>query len=108
MYRLPAPRRRRRRKLCRSRAVGAREFKGLCIGHELKRIGALIGGDVLGKQTYDPEKAKKVFAEARHPNGFTVNLWVLLNPSTRRTAEILVAQLSQVGVTVNLEALVPG
>ena len=64
--------------------------------------------DVLGKQTYDPEKAKKAFAEAGHPNGFTVNLRVLSNPSTRRTAEILVAQLSQVGVTVNLEVLEPG
>ncbi len=62
-------------------------------------IGGLIGGDVLGK---------KVFAEAGHPNGFTVNLRVLSNPSTRRTAEILVAQLSQVGVTVNLEVLEPG
>lgn len=64
--------------------------------------------DVLGKQLYEPEKAKKMFAEAGYPNGFSVDLRVLSNPATRRTAEILVAQLSQVDVTVKLEVLETG
>lgn len=64
--------------------------------------------DVLGKQAYEPAKAKKAFAEAGFPNGFSVDLRVLSNPATRRTAEILVAQLSEVGVTVKLDILESG
>lgn len=64
--------------------------------------------DVLGDQKYDPEKAKKMLAEAGYPNGFEVNLRILSSPSTRRTGEILVAQLAQVGITVKLEVMETG
>jgi peptide/nickel transport system substrate-binding protein len=61
--------------------------------------------DVLGKPKYDVKAARKLLAEAGHPNGFSVNLRVLSNPSTRRTAEILAAQLSEVGIQVKLEVM---
>ncbi len=59
--------------------------------------------DVMGTQKQDIAAAKKMLAAAGHPNGFSVNLKVLSNPSTRRTAEILVAQLAEVGIQVKLE-----
>jgi peptide/nickel transport system substrate-binding protein len=61
--------------------------------------------DVLGTPKYDLKAARKMLADAGHPNGFSVNLRVLSNPSTRRTAEILAAQLSEVGIQVKLEVL---
>jgi peptide/nickel transport system substrate-binding protein len=61
--------------------------------------------DVLGAPKYNVKTAKKMLAEAGYPNGFSVNLKVLSNPSTRRTAEILVAQLAEVGIQVKLEIL---
>jgi peptide/nickel transport system substrate-binding protein len=61
--------------------------------------------DVLGAPKYNVKTAKKMLADAGYPNGFSVNLKVLSNPSTRRTAEILVAQLAEVGIKVKLEVL---
>jgi peptide/nickel transport system substrate-binding protein len=54
---------------------------------------------------YDPALAKKLLAEAGHPNGFSVNLKILPISSTRRAAEIIAAELSQVGVKVRIEVL---
>ena len=59
--------------------------------------------DVLGAPKFNAKTAKKMLADAGFPNGFSVNLRVLNNPSTRRTAEILVAQLADVGIQVKLE-----
>ncbi|MGB6104577.1 MAG: ABC transporter substrate-binding protein [Pusillimonas sp.] len=61
--------------------------------------------DVLGESKYDVAKAKKLLAEAGYPDGFSVNLRVLSNPSTQRTAEILVALLADAGIKVQLEVL---
>ena len=61
--------------------------------------------DVLGAPKYNVKTARKMLAAAGYPNGFSVNLKVLSNPSTRRTAEILVAQLAEVGIQVKLEVL---
>lgn len=64
--------------------------------------------DVLSERQVDIEKAKELLAEAGYPNGFSVNLRVLSNPSTRRTAEILVGLLAEAGITVELEILETG
>jgi len=54
---------------------------------------------------HDLARAKKLLAEAGKPNGFDANLKILPMPSTRRAAEIIVAQLAQVGVKVRIEVL---
>ena len=54
---------------------------------------------------YDVAAAKKMLAAAGQGKGMTVTMKVLNVPATRRTAEILVAQLSEVGVTVKLEVM---
>ncbi|MGE0749683.1 MAG: ABC transporter substrate-binding protein [Variibacter sp.] len=61
--------------------------------------------DTSGIYEYDVASAKKLLAEAGKPNGFEVNLKILPIPSTRRAAEIIVAQLAQVGVKVRIEVL---
>jgi peptide/nickel transport system substrate-binding protein len=61
--------------------------------------------DTSGIYTHDLALAKKLLAEAGKPNGFDANLKILPIPSTRRAAEIIVAQFAQVGVKVRIEVL---
>lgn len=61
--------------------------------------------DTSGIYTHNLAQAKKLLAKAGKPNGFDANLKILPIPSTRRAAEIIVAQLAQVGVKVRIEVL---
>ncbi len=63
--------------------------------------------DLYGKTLYDPEKAKELLAEAGHADGLTLTMSA---PNGRylkdkETSELMVAMLSEVGITVKLELL---
>lgn len=56
---------------------------------------------------YNPEKAKKLLAEAGYPDGFETNLWAMpvprpYNPNGRKVAEAMQADLAKVGVKAKI------
>ncbi len=56
---------------------------------------------------YDPEKAKKLLAEAGYPNGFEMDLWAMpvqrpYNPNARKMAEIIQADLAKINVKATI------
>ncbi|MGQ0662774.1 MAG: ABC transporter substrate-binding protein [Pseudomonadota bacterium] len=56
---------------------------------------------------YDPERAKKLLAEAGYPSGFETDLWAMpvqrpYNPNARRMAELIQADLAKVGVKAKI------
>lgn len=55
--------------------------------------------------SYDPEKAKKLLAEAGFPNGMELTLEVGPNTSYQTLAQALQAQLQQVGVKATIKVL---
>jgi ABC-type transport system substrate-binding protein len=56
---------------------------------------------------YDPEKAKKLLADAGLASGFSTTLWAMpvsrpYNPNARKVAEIMQAQLAKVGIKAEI------
>jgi ABC-type transport system substrate-binding protein/ABC-type dipeptide/oligopeptide/nickel transport system permease component len=58
--------------------------------------------DLTGRYPHDPAKARALLASAGYPHGFTVSLKLPPLPYARRSGEIVAAQLSEVGVHVDL------
>jgi len=63
--------------------------------------------DSIDPYPYDPEKAKELLAEAGYPDGFKTDLWAMpvarpYFPDGRRVAEIMQAQLKEVGVEAEI------
>ncbi|MEP0911554.1 ABC transporter substrate-binding protein [Leptolyngbya sp. GB1-A1] len=61
----------------------------------------------LGDYEYNPDKAKKMLADAGYPNGFDLELWYpAINgasfPNPKPTAEAMAAELSLIGIRVQL------
>lgn len=54
---------------------------------------------------YDPEKAKKLLAEAGYPNGLTVKFKINQAPMYAKPAEVIQAQLRKVGINAELELM---
>ena len=57
---------------------------------------------------YDPEAAQAAIAEAGYPNGFDLDLWYMpvsrpYFPNPKPIAEAFAAELSQIGIRVNLQ-----
>ncbi|MEM6519303.1 MAG: ABC transporter substrate-binding protein [Cyanobacteria bacterium P01_C01_bin.70] len=57
---------------------------------------------------YDPEVARQALADAGYPDGFTLDLWYMpvsrpYFPNPKPIAEAFAAELSQIGITVNLQ-----
>ncbi|WP_043801807.1 ABC transporter substrate-binding protein [Deinococcus gobiensis] len=65
-------------------------------------------GKVPADYKYDPAAAKKMLAAAGYPNGFSVDLWYMpvsrpYFPNPKPIAEAIAADLSAIGVKVNLK-----
>jgi dipeptide transport system substrate-binding protein len=65
--------------------------------------------DAVKDDPYDPEAAKKLLAEAGHPNGFETDLWAMpvqrpYNPNAKRIAELMQADLAKVGVKAEIKS----
>ncbi len=61
----------------------------------------------IAPRPYDPEKAKKLLAEAGFPNGFETELWALpvvraYMPNGRRAAELIQADWAKIGVKATI------
>lgn len=58
-------------------------------------------------QQYDPVKAKALLTEAGYPNGFSMDIWAmpvqrLYNPNALKMAELMQADLAQIGVRASI------
>lgn len=65
--------------------------------------------DAVKDDPYDPEAAKKLLAQAGHPNGFATDLWAMpvqrpYNPNARRIAELMQADLAKVGIKAEIKS----
>lgn len=58
--------------------------------------------DLKGEPKYDPERAKELMIDAGYGDGFEVDMAFELGSLNARRAEIIAAQLAEIGVTVNL------
>ncbi len=63
--------------------------------------------DDIEEYPYDPAKAKELLAEAGYPDGFSTDLWAMpvsrpYFPDGRKVAEIMQAQLKEVGVEAEI------
>lgn len=57
--------------------------------------------------SHDPEKAKKLLAEAGHPNGLELETIGWADQLAMQRQEIIISQLARVGIRVKLTALAP-
>ncbi|WP_214000204.1 ABC transporter substrate-binding protein [Arsukibacterium sp.] len=63
--------------------------------------------DGLPAPQYSPAKARALLTEAGYPNGFTMDIWAmpvqrLYNPNALKMAELMQADLAQIGVKANI------
>jgi peptide/nickel transport system substrate-binding protein len=58
--------------------------------------------DLTGVLPYDPERAKKLLAEAGYPSGFTFTIKVPQMSYTTRAAQIMQSMFAEIGVTMNI------
>jgi ABC-type transport system substrate-binding protein len=61
--------------------------------------------DLTGLYPYDPAKARRLLAEAGHPDGLHVTLKLPPLAYARRSGEVVAAQLAEIGVTVEIAGL---
>ncbi len=57
--------------------------------------------------TYDPDKAKKLLAEAGHPDGLEIEAVGWADQLAMQRQEIIISQLAKVGIKLKLTALAP-
>jgi ABC-type transport system substrate-binding protein len=57
--------------------------------------------------SYDPDKARKLLAEAGHPNGLEIETIGWADQLAMQRQEIIISQLAKVGIRVKMTALAP-
>ena len=77
-------------------------------GHFVPPSLANYTSDEVDDYPYDPEVARQALADAGYPDGFTLDLWYMpvsrpYFPNPKPIAEAFAAELSQIGITVNLQ-----
>ncbi|WP_418319461.1 ABC transporter substrate-binding protein [Piscinibacter sakaiensis] len=65
--------------------------------------------DSIKDDPFDQAAAKKMLAEAGHPNGFEIDLWAMpvqrpYNPNAKRIAELMQADLAKIGVKAEIKS----
>jgi peptide/nickel transport system substrate-binding protein len=86
-------------------------IKNILLGNATISQGQVIGDDAFGYHPnlkaypYDPAKAKELLAQAGFPNGFEATFHGSQGryPKDKEVAEVIVAQLGQVGIKAKLE-----
>jgi peptide/nickel transport system substrate-binding protein len=79
------------------------------LGTEVSREAASVipngnlGTATLQLPAYDIARAKKLLADAGHPNGLTIKMIVSTHPTLARITEGLQAQLRQAGITLEMQ-----
>ncbi|MFE0427285.1 ABC transporter substrate-binding protein [Streptomyces sp. NPDC058953] len=63
--------------------------------------------DLTGTDPYDPQLAKKLLAEAGHPDGFTFTLQTPSYDPHPTAATFIAAQLADVGIKVKIDTITP-
>ncbi len=57
--------------------------------------------------SYDPEKAKKLLADAGHANGLEIEAYGWADQLAMQRQEVIISQLAKVGIRIKLTALAP-
>ena len=63
----------------------------------------VYNSDVGGAPAYDPEQAKKLMAEAGHPDGFTMKMTIANREPDKQIAQLMQAMLAENGITMEIE-----
>ncbi|RUO65493.1 ABC transporter substrate-binding protein [Pseudidiomarina planktonica] len=77
------------------------------LAHSLLPETSWAYSEEVNRYPYDPKRARKLLADAGFPNGFMMDIWAMpvqrvYNPNAQRMAELIQADLAEIGVRANI------